>query len=83
MKEVREEPLILDDEPQPMEAEPVKEVIQPVVSAATPKKKSKKTSYKAMMAGIVKSSPERDVEKEKEALRKVTGGGAFSKIDKI
>jgi hypothetical protein len=36
-----------------------------------------------LMAGMMKCSPERDVEKEKEQLRKVTGGGAFSKIDKI
>jgi len=50
-----------------------------------PKKKSKKkSSYKAMMAGIVQgSSPSRDIEKEKEVIRKVTGGGNFSKIDKI
>jgi hypothetical protein len=47
-------------------------------------KKKKKASYKNMMASMMKQqSPERDVEKEKEALRKVTGGGAFSKIDKI
>ena len=53
------------------------------VEAAPAKKKKKKASYKAMMAGVIKSSPARDVEKEKEQLRKVTGGGAFSKIDKI
>jgi hypothetical protein len=47
-------------------------------------KKKKKTSYKNMMSSMMKQhSQERDVEKEKEALRKVTGGGAFSKIDKI
>ena len=51
--------------------------------AAPVKKKKKKANYKNLMAGMMKSSPERDVEKEKEQLRKVTGGGAFSKIDKI
>jgi hypothetical protein len=52
---------------------------------ATPpkKKKGKKASYKSMMAGMMVSSPSRDVEKDKEALRKVTGGGAFKKIEKI
>jgi len=60
----------------------VETVVQKQTPAPTPKKK-KKTSYKSMMAGIVMGTPERDVEKEKEALRKVTGGGAFSKIDKI
>merc|ERR1712157_293007 len=54
-------------------------------STRLPKKKSKKkNSYKAMMAGIVQgSSSSRDIEKEKEVIRKVTGGGNFSKIDKI
>lgn len=51
--------------------------------AQTPKKKKKKPSYKNMMAGMLESSPERDLEKEKESLRKVTGGGHFSKIEKI
>lgn len=56
---------------------------QPTAITTTAKKKGKKKSYKAMMAGMVVSSPGRDVEKEKEALRKVTGGGAFSKLEKI
>jgi len=48
------------------------------------KKKKKKTSYKAMMANMTKrTKDEKDIEKEKEGLRKVTGGGAFTKIDKI
>ena len=53
---------------------------------ATPKKKKgkKKQSYKSMMAGMMHThSTEAKVEKEKEALRKVTGGGAFQKIEKI
>jgi hypothetical protein len=49
----------------------------------TPKKKTKKTSYRAMMNAMTQPSCDRDIEKEKESLRKVTGGGAFSKIDKI
>jgi len=74
-------PMDVDDTPAPMEETPVEE--KPAVE--TPKKrKKKKASYKNMMAGITKSaSPTRDIEKEKEGLRKVTGGGAFSKIDKI
>lgn len=77
--------------PEPMEVEAteiietkveVKMEVTPEV-AATPIKKKKKKSYKNLMAGMMKCSPERDVEKEKEQLRKVTGGGAFSKIDKI
>ena len=46
-------------------------------------KKKKKKSYKSLMAGMMKTEQPRDVEKEKEQLRSVTGGGAFSKIDKI
>jgi len=84
------------DEAQPMDVEEI--LCQPVVkpkkeavaetaaqpASVAPKKKKKKTSYKNMMAGMMKSSPERDVEKEtKESIHKVTGGGAFSKIDKI
>lgn len=88
MKEPAPEPVdVVMEDVRPMEIEetspqPVVENKKPTASAQAPKKK-KKTSYKAMMAGIVKSSPERDIEKEKESLRKVVGGGAFSKIDKI
>lgn len=46
------------------------------------KKKKAKTSYKNLMAGVMEGGP-RDIAKEKESLRKVTGGGSFSKIDKI
>jgi len=67
----------------PEREENILEVVQPVVE--TPKKrKKKKASYKNMMAGMMKStSPTRDADKEKEVLRKVTGGGTFSKIEKI
>lgn len=48
------------------------------------RKKKKKTSYKAMMANMTKrTKDEKDIETEKEDLRKVTGGGAFSKIERI
>jgi len=48
------------------------------------KKKKKKASYKSMMANMTKCNKnEATIQKEKENLRKVTGGGAFSKIDKI
>lgn len=86
------EPMEVDDVVAQVEAvKPVVEEVKapaaapnPAPVAATPtKKKKKKTSYKNLMAGMMKSSPTRDVEQEKEQLRKVTGGGTFSKIDKI
>mmetsp|Transcript_12343 Transcript_12343/g.21401 ORF Transcript_12343/g.21401 Transcript_12343/m.21401 type:complete len:148 (+) Transcript_12343:79-522(+) len=49
----------------------------------TKKKKKKKMSYKNMMAGMMETSGPRDAEKEKESIKKNTGGGAFMKIDKI
>jgi len=75
----------------PVLAEPKEEeaaaATKPSASSAAPAKKTKKkkkASYKSMMAGMMKSSPERDADKEKEeTIRKVTGGGAFAKIDKI
>eukprot|EP00536_Pseudo-nitzschia_multiseries_P016505 jgi/Psemu1/328265/estExt_fgenesh1_pg.C_11350005 len=58
----------------------------PAASAANApakKKKKKKTSYKNMMASMMKEkSTDKDTAKD-EAIRKVTGGGKFSKIDKI
>lgn len=48
------------------------------------KKKKKKTSYKEMMASMTKGNKSKpDIEKEKDRLRQVTGGGTFAKIDKI
>jgi hypothetical protein len=84
-------------EPEPMEVTPIEQpmevdeppqvespVEEPNMTEAPKKKKKKKASYKALMAGVLQSSsPTRDVEKEKEGLRKVTGGGAFSKVEKI
>jgi len=85
------------DQPQPMEVEtsttPSSEETNAAVTApsvaeepkaapAATKKKKKKTSYKAMMAAMT-TAKEVDIEKEKESIRKATGGGAFSKIDKI
>jgi len=79
-----------EDTPTPMEVdEPTILAQSPIPKQApvAPKKKSKKKkkmSYKDMMSSMLQGSGEsRDIEKEKEALRKVTGGGAFSKIDKI
>jgi len=52
-------------------------------NAPAKKKKKKKTSYKNMMANMMKEkSTDRDTAKD-DAIRKVTGGGNFSKIDKI
>eukprot|EP00816_Leptocylindrus_hargravesii_P013478 CAMPEP_0196826024 /NCGR_PEP_ID=MMETSP1362-20130617/93397_1 /TAXON_ID=163516 /ORGANISM="Leptocylindrus danicus, Strain CCMP1856" /LENGTH=155 /DNA_ID=CAMNT_0042206553 /DNA_START=480 /DNA_END=947 /DNA_ORIENTATION=+ len=54
------------------------------VEKKPPKKKKTKLSYKNMLTGMLKPSKKhRDVEAEKQALRKVTGGGAFTKVDKI
>ena len=58
-------------------------VMSPAKDESLLKKKKKKTSYKAMMAAMTTSDAPRDLEKEKEAIRKATGGGVFSKIDKI
>mmetsp|Transcript_30878 Transcript_30878/g.62167 ORF Transcript_30878/g.62167 Transcript_30878/m.62167 type:complete len:142 (+) Transcript_30878:171-596(+) len=73
--------------PTPMICEPVIETPVSVASSNTEmplrKKKKKKTSYKNMIADMMEGSGSRDVEKEKESIAKVTGGGAFSKIDKI
>lgn len=51
----------------------------------TKKKKKKSTNYKNMMKGIMKNDIAEDVKKEKEEsnIRKVTGGGQFTKIDRI
>jgi len=56
-----------------------------ITTTKTPIKKKKKQSYKSMMSSITTSSNKkhRDIKKEKEEIRKVTGGGAFSKVDKI
>jgi hypothetical protein len=60
------------------------EMMSLVLGNAPAKKKKKKKGYKDMMASMMNPSSERDVEKEKDdAIRKVTGGGAFAKVDKI
>ena len=52
-------------------------------TTSPPKKKKKKKGYKGLMAGMLEGTG-RDVDKEKEKqIKKVTGGGAFQKIDKI
>jgi hypothetical protein len=89
-KAQKEKPAPIVDQIMP-DSEPKKEEIEAEsVEAAkdepavTPKKKGKKKkSYKSLMAGMMHTTPSKDVEKEKDALRKVTGGGNFSKIEKI
>ena len=56
----------------------------PAANAPAKKKKKKKTSYKNMMASMMKETTKdvKDSSKD-DAIRKVTGGGAFSKIEKI
>ena len=53
-----------------------------VANAPAKKKKKKKASYKNMMASMMKETSNKDSAKD-DAIRRVTGGGAFSKIDKI
>jgi len=64
------------------EAEAPKVTEAPVVKKS-PKKKKKKPSYQAMMAGMTQRNKDNSIEKDRAELRKVTGGGVFSKIDKI
>ena len=65
-----------------VESEFCTEVVEEPKPAPVLKKKNKKTSYKSMMASMT-TAKDKDIEKEKESIRKATGGGAFSKIDKI
>ena len=74
--EVSKEPEVAPT-PEPMA------VAKPAAVEPIKKKKKKKASYKNMLAGMMEGSGERDAEKEKEAIARVTGGGQFSKIDKI
>jgi len=84
------EPVTMEAEPMAIAASPEPAVEASVTAMNTAKpeekkrKKKKKTSYKSMMANMTKrTKDEADIEKEKQNLRKVTGGGAFSKIDRI
>lgn len=63
----------------------MKETLSVEVQPPIMKKKKKKTSYKDMLASYTsKRKSDADMEKEKEkSIQKVTGGGAFCKIDKI
>ena len=83
-KDVTEPSASTAEEPTKMSS-PEKAVDFLAVDTLSPaKKKKKKTSYKSMMAGMLKGNlASRDIEKEKEKLMEVTGGGAFQKIDKI
>jgi hypothetical protein len=74
------------EEPTPMDVEetnPVEE--SEAATETTPKKrKKKKASYKSMMANMTKpQTPSKDIDMEKESLRKVVGGGVFQKIERI
>jgi hypothetical protein len=52
--------------------------------APVQKKKKKRTSYKAMMAGMMHAQDESyKAEKEREKLSQGLGGGAFTKVEKI
>eukprot|EP00568_Trieres_chinensis_P018893 CAMPEP_0183329488 /NCGR_PEP_ID=MMETSP0160_2-20130417/84820_1 /TAXON_ID=2839 ORGANISM="Odontella Sinensis, Strain Grunow 1884" /NCGR_SAMPLE_ID=MMETSP0160_2 /ASSEMBLY_ACC=CAM_ASM_000250 /LENGTH=153 /DNA_ID=CAMNT_0025497679 /DNA_START=597 /DNA_END=1058 /DNA_ORIENTATION=- len=62
---------------------PKTEAASPKRTTSSKKKKKKKGGYKNMMASMMEGTVERDEAKDKESLRKVVGGGTFSKIDKI
>jgi hypothetical protein len=89
--EVKAEPITtattttVEDTAEPMDVDesPIVDEEKLAASPMASKKKKKKTSYKAMMQSMTKPSGTRDAEKDKETIRKATGGGAFSKIDKI
>lgn len=54
-----------------------------VVAASAHTKKKKKKSYKSLVAGMMEGNKDRVKSEEKDNIKKVTGGGAFVKIDKI
>lgn len=68
----------------PSEAVKIEEVKKTETALAPVKKtkKKKKISYKNMMNGMLTAS-EKSLDKEKEKLRQVVGGGNFTKVDKI
>ena len=74
-----------DEKPAAVESAPTDEAKEQSAAASLPvkKKKKKKASYKNMMATMMAGTETKDVEKEREALGKGLGGGAFSKIEKI
>jgi len=74
--------VVVEEEPEPMEVDtkPAEEEKQP--QTPPKKKKKKKTGYKNLMAGMMEGGP-KDIEKQKEKLREVTGGGTFTKIENI
>merc|ERR1719203_1771081 len=74
--------------PAPVVAKPVACVTTETQPAIAPsptkkKKKKKKVNYRNMIAGMMEQNGARDTNKEKESIQKVTGGGAFVKVDKI
>jgi hypothetical protein len=53
-------------------------------TAATSPKKKKKKKFSSILSGMMhKQTKPRDLQQEREALRKVLGGGNFIKVDKI
>lgn len=78
------QPTTLDDISQVKEDGCKEAELKSLSDVATPKKKKKKTSYKAMLEGMMTGSgTSTDIEKQKDKIRSVTGGGVFVKIDKI
>jgi hypothetical protein len=74
----------LGDTPQAVSQEYKEMEAKSLTDVVTPKKKKKKTSYKAMMEGMMNGNgSSTDIEKQKDKIRSVTGGGVFVKIDKI
>merc|ERR1712151_148135 len=67
---------------QPDEAKKTEETTPVTTTPVKKTKKKKKVSYKNMMSGMLNGS-EKSVDKEKEKLRQVVGGGNFTKVDRI
>uniref|UniRef100_A0A6U0ISL7 A20-type domain-containing protein n=1 Tax=Minutocellus polymorphus TaxID=265543 RepID=A0A6U0ISL7_9STRA len=81
-------------EPAPMDVDEAPKAVEEATAAKKAeeapkkKKKKKKASYKNMMAGMLTGSPDAAASESKDKaqedkIRQVTGGGQFSKIDKI
>ncbi|KAL3929114.1 MAG: hypothetical protein SGARI_004848 [Bacillariaceae sp.] len=82
-RQTEEKPVAADVETSSPEKKEDDAEEQPAAPLPVKKKKKKKASYKNMMANMMTGNEKKDMEKEREAIGKGLGGGAFSKIEKI
>jgi hypothetical protein len=63
----------------------VEQTAAPVEGEKKKKKKKKKQSFKSLMAGLTQTDTtvEQEKQNEQDRLKKITGGGTFSKLDRI